>query len=53
MTKQKASLVSASLAAQQRLAGSDWGDIIKSTNNKCWQDVEKREPSCTVDGMAS
>ena len=22
----------------------------KSTNNKCWRDVEKREPSCTVGG---
>ena len=24
--------------------------IKKSTNNKCWRGVEKREPSCTVDG---
>ena len=24
--------------------------IKKSTNNKCKEDVEKREPSCTVDG---
>ena len=25
--------------------------IIKKTrNNKCWEDVEKREPLCTVDG---
>ena len=22
----------------------------KSTNNKCWKGVEKREPSCTVGG---
>ena len=22
----------------------------KSTNNKCWEDVEKRKPSCTVGG---
>lgn len=24
--------------------------INKSTNNKCWRGVEKREPSCTVGG---
>ena len=24
--------------------------IKKSTNNKCWSGVEKREPSCTVGG---
>ena len=24
--------------------------IKKSRNNKCWRDVEKREPSCTVGG---
>ena len=24
--------------------------IRKSTNNKCWRDVEKREPFCTVGG---
>ena len=24
--------------------------IKKSTNNKCWRDVEKREPFCTVGG---
>ena len=24
--------------------------IKKSTNNKCWRGVEKREPSCTVGG---
>ena len=26
--------------------------INKSTNNKSWEDVEKREPSCTVGGNA-
>ena len=26
------------------------GIIRKSTNNKCWRGVEKREPSCTVGG---
>ena len=24
--------------------------INKSTNTKCCQDIEKKEPSCTVDG---
>jgi len=27
--------------------------INKSTNNKCWRGVEKREPSCTVGGNVS
>ena len=27
--------------------------INKSTNNKCWRGVEKREPSCTVGGDVS
>ena len=28
-------------------------NINKSTNNKCWRGVEKREPSCTVGGNVS
>ena len=27
--------------------------IQKSTSNKCWEDVEKREPSYTVGGNAN
>ena len=27
--------------------------IQKSTSNKCWRDVEKREPSYTVGGNAN
>ena len=27
--------------------------ISKSTNNKCWRGVEKREPSCTVGGKVN